>query len=72
MEAASRSQRVRTDLAMAARQGESRVEESLRGWMKESPEQVTAAASAAMLDQDVSRLPIWPVDVEPMSLAGFD
>ena len=59
-------------LALAGRCGESMVEESLRALLKQSPEQMNAAAIAAMLEAGVQSPPITAVDVEPVSLAVFD
>jgi len=59
-------------LALAARRGESKVEEALRALLKESPERLNAAAVVAMLDDGAPRAPITAVEVEPVSLAVFD
>ena len=58
-------------LALAARRGEALVEEALHALLK-NPEQMSAAAVAAMLEQGAPRAPITAVDVEPVSLAVFD
>ena len=59
-------------LAMAARRGESKVEESLRVLLRENPERMSAAVVVAMLDDGAPRAPITAVEVEPVSLAMFD
>jgi hypothetical protein len=59
-------------LALAARRGESAVEESLRVLLKGSPERMSAAVLAGMLEDSASRIPITAVEVEPVSLAVFD
>jgi hypothetical protein len=59
-------------LALAARRGESMVEESLRALLKESPERLSAAALLAMLENGAPQAPITAVEVEPVSLAVFD
>lgn len=59
-------------LALAARRGESKVEESLRAVLKEAPERMSAAGVVALLDDGAPRAPITAVEVEPVSLAMFD
>jgi hypothetical protein len=59
-------------LALAARRGESMVEESLRALLKENPERLNAAVLLAMLEEGAPRAPITAVEVEPVSLAVFD
>jgi len=59
-------------LALAARCGESAVEESLRVLLNESPERVSAAVVAGMLEEGAPRALITAVEVEPVSLAVFD
>jgi hypothetical protein len=59
-------------LALAARRGESMVEESLRVLLKGNPEQMSAAIVAGMLKDGAPRTPITTVEVDPVSLAVFD
>jgi len=59
-------------LALAARSGESLVEESLRVVLKENPERLSATAVAEMLEGNVPHAPITAVEIEPVSLAVFD
>ena len=59
-------------LALAARHGESKVEELLRAALKKSPERLSAESVAGMLDDGAPRAPITAVEVEPVSLAVFD
>jgi Mu transposase, C-terminal domain len=59
-------------LALAARRGESRVEQCLRGWLQQDPNGLTAAAVSAALDNAADLAPITAVAVEPVSLAVFD
>jgi hypothetical protein len=59
-------------LALAARRGESMVEEPLRALLKENPERLNAAVLLAMLEEGAPRAPITAVEVEPVSLAVFD
>jgi len=59
-------------LALAARRGESMVEESLRALLKEGPERLSAAALLASLEEGAPHAPITAVEVEPVSLAVFD
>jgi hypothetical protein len=59
-------------LALAARRGESMVEEALRALLKEGPERLSAAAVLAMLEEGAPHAPITAVEVEPVSLAVFD
>ncbi|HET9321861.1 MAG TPA: IS21 family transposase [Bryobacteraceae bacterium] len=57
-------------LALAARRGESLVEETLRVLLKESG--LSATAVGQMLEGTIPRTPITAVEVEPVSLAVFD
>jgi hypothetical protein len=57
-------------LALAARRGESLVEETLRGLLKES--RLSATAVAEVLEGSVPLIPITAVEIEPVSLAVFD
>ena len=59
-------------LALAARRGESMVEESLRVLLKGNPEQMSAAIVAGMLKDGAPRTPLTTVEVDPVSLAVFD
>lgn len=57
-------------LALAARRGESLVEEAVRVLLKEGG--LTAATVTQMLEGNVACAPITAVEVEPVSLAVFD
>lgn len=59
-------------LALAARRGESVVEQSLRVLLNEDPARIGACTIEDMLDGDVPRVPITAVEVEPVSLTIFD
>jgi uncharacterized tellurite resistance protein B-like protein len=59
-------------LGLAARRGESKVEELLRALLKQSAERLSAELVAGMLDDGAPRAPITAVEVDPVSLALFD
>jgi hypothetical protein len=59
-------------LVLAARRGESLVEQALQLLLNEGADRLTAAAMARMLEGGGTRQPITAVKVDPVSLAVFD